>query len=82
MEYDIWHICAFLAVIYGLSAAVLFALVQNGFIELCLASILRRACRRLSARESSTQNAPLSVTYDRKGLLNVFLFQRVSVHEH
>ena len=74
MEYDIWHICAFLAVIYGLGAAVLFALVQNGFIELCLASFLRRACRRLSASETSRQNAPLSITYDRKGLRNVCFF--------
>lgn len=78
MEIDIWNVCGVLALCYGLSAAVLFTFVQVGFIELCLAALLRRACRRLSAGNSSQQNGALSVTHDKHGPSNVS-FQRFLV---
>lgn len=74
MEYDFWNICGILTLSYGLGAAVLFTIVQYGFIELCLAAILRRTCRRLQAADSSQRDAPPSITHDRQGLLNVSNF--------
>ncbi len=73
MEIDIWNISGVLALCYGLSAAVLFTFVQLGFIELCLAALLRRACRRLNAGALSQESGALSVTHDKHGLFNVFI---------
>ena len=72
MEYDFWHICGILTLCHGLGAAVVLIFVQLGFIELCLAQILRRACRRLSAGSSNQKNEGLRVTHDRHGKLKGF----------
>lgn len=74
MEYDIWNICGILALCYGLGAAVVLTFVQLGFIELCLAVILRRACRRLSAGTVNQNDGALRVTHDRHGKLTGFFF--------
>ena len=73
MEIDFWNVCGVLALCYGLGAAVLLLFVQLGFIELCLAALLRRACRRLSAGSPSQQIGALSVTHDKRGPSNVFI---------
>ena len=72
MEFDTWHICGILALCYGLGAAVVLTFIQLGCIELCLALILRRACRRLSAGSANHRKGALRVTHDRRGMLVVF----------